>query len=90
MRREKQEAGEMDGPFRQHLQKKRKSPGRARRLHPALCLVFGESKLVDAVRVERRTRALAVDAARVDLGEMREKIGREHVVAPHEGLHTGV
>jgi hypothetical protein len=90
IRREEQQAREMDRSLGQHLEEHGKFPSDARRLGPPLRLVLGKAKLVNAVRVERRAGALTINAAHVDLGEVSEEVCGEGVVPPSERLHLGV
>jgi len=87
IRRQQQESGEVNGPLGEHLEQQRKRPRHARRACAPLRFVFGQPELVNTIRVQRRTRALAVNPARVHLGKVREQLGREPIVPPRERLH---
>jgi hypothetical protein len=52
--------------------------------------VFTHAQLVDAVRVERRARAVAVDAAALELAEMGEQVGESDVGARREATRRRV
>jgi len=69
---DQQQAGQVQGGFREHVEQDRKLPGQARRATAALRLVLGYEQLVNAICVERGAGALAMDAARLYLSEMHE------------------
>ena len=88
IRREQEDAGQMDGGVSQHAEQHRELSCHARRAAAPLSLVFGEAKLVDAVRRERVARPIAVCAASVDLGEVGEHHGVEAVRAADVALQA--
>ena len=90
IRRKQQEPREVNRAFREHLEQNRKLTSHPRRTCPALSLVLGKAKLVETIRVERRTRAFAVDPTRLDLPKVRKQVGREEVVSAGERLHLRV
>jgi hypothetical protein len=66
------------------LQEHRKAAHESGGRDAAKRFIFGEAKLVDAIRVEARTGASAVDAARFDLTQVREQARQELVRATDE------
>jgi hypothetical protein len=88
--REHEEPGQVELPLRHHRVKLRILPNQPRRLRPAERGVLTHAKLVDTIGVERRARALAMNAARLHLSEVREQIGERHVRARGEPAHPHV
>jgi hypothetical protein len=69
---DQQQAGQVQGGFREHVEQDRELPRQTRRATAALRLVLRHAQLVNAISVERGAGALAMDAARFDLPEMDE------------------
>jgi len=84
MRPDQQDTGQMDRSFREHLEQHRKLSRQPRRATAPLGLVLRHAQLVDTIRVQGGASALAVDAARFDLAQVCEQLGRERVRTANE------
>jgi hypothetical protein len=57
------------------IEQRRKTPYEARRRNSTKRLVFGEAKLIDAVRVEARACSRPMNATCLDFSEVRQEPG---------------
>lgn len=88
--RDHEQARQVDLSPRQSVAEVRVPVNDPRCLRATVRGIFAHAQLVHAVRIERRARPLAVDAASLHFTEMGEKIGERHVGARSEPPHRDV
>jgi hypothetical protein len=88
VRAKHQEPSEVELVRGQRIEQRRKAPDETRSCYATKCLVFREAELVDAVGVEARAGARAVDATGFHLGEVGEELGQDLIRAPYETACT--
>jgi hypothetical protein len=79
MRAEHQKTGEVKLPRGDGAAEERKAAHQASGGDPAISFVLRETQLVDAIGVQTRAGAAAMDAASFDLGKMQEQGGEQLV-----------
>jgi hypothetical protein len=84
VRAEHEQPGKVELAGGQRVQECREASDETSGGNAAKGFVFGEAELINAVGVEARAGARAVNAARFDLAEVNEELGEQLVRATHE------
>jgi hypothetical protein len=84
VRAEHEQPGEVELARGQRVEQRREASDETSGCNSAKSLVLREAELVDAVRVEARAGARAVNAARFDFAEVDEELGEQLVRATNE------
>jgi hypothetical protein len=87
---DEQNTRQVDGGLGQHLEQDRKLPRQARGATTPLGLVLRHAQFVHAIGVQRGAGSLAMNAACLDFGEMREQVRKERVSAAGEAFDLTV